>query len=388
MSRAPQPYDLVIVGASFAGLAAAKTAAMRGLKVAVLEAKPSAGHSVKTAGILFSEAAEEVDIPHALTRRVYGVRLYAPNLKHVDLFAPGSFFLTTETGRLLAWLAQEAMRAGAQILWRTAFEGAERQGDLFVFSGVNISARHILGADGAQSKVARCFGLGRNQHFLTGMEVEYDHLERADPRFLHCFLDSELAPGYLAWVAPGPSVFHAGVAAGRGRRPHLRAFLRKTEALFGFERARAVSQRMGRIPCGGIVSPWATEGVTLIGDAAGMVSPATGGGIGTAFHFGRRTAQIVADHLLHLGPPPEIALAKEMPRFWLQHATRLVLNLTAPNALLSAVLSTPPMRWFAQHVYFRERGGKGLSFADFQARLNGLERPPVPLNGGAQGNLP
>ena len=37
MSRAPQPYDLVIVGASFAGLAAARTAAIRGLKVAVLE---------------------------------------------------------------------------------------------------------------------------------------------------------------------------------------------------------------------------------------------------------------------------------------------------------------------------------------------------------------
>ena len=198
MTRAPQPYDLVIVGASFAGLAAAKTAAMSGLKVAVLEAKPSAGHRVTTAGILFKEAAEEVDIPHALTRRVYGVCLYAPNLKHVDLFAPGSFFLTTETGRLLNWLAQEAMRAGAQILWRTPFEGAERQGDRFVFSGVNISARHILGADGAQSAVAQCFGLGRNRRFLTGIEVEYDGLEKADPRFLHCFLDSKLAPGYLA----------------------------------------------------------------------------------------------------------------------------------------------------------------------------------------------
>ena len=43
MTRAPQPYDLAIIGASFAGLAAAKTAAMRGLKVAVLDAKPGAG---------------------------------------------------------------------------------------------------------------------------------------------------------------------------------------------------------------------------------------------------------------------------------------------------------------------------------------------------------
>ncbi len=388
MAHAPQPYDLVIVGASFAGLAAAKTAAMCGLRVAVLEAKPSAGRGVKTAGILFKEAAEEVDIPHALTRRVYGVRLYAPNLKHVDLFGPGSFFLTIETGRLLNWLAQEAMRAGAHILWRTPFEGALRRDGVFTFSGVNISARHILGADGAKSAVARCFGLGRNQRFMTAIEVEYDGLEKADPRFLHCFLDSGLAPGYLGWVAPGPSVFHAGVAAGPGRRPHLRAFLRKTEGIFGFEGACAVTRRMGRIPCGGLVKPWATEGVTLIGDAAGMVSPATGGGIGTAFRFGRRTAQVLADHLLHLGPPPEIALAKELPRFWRQQMMRLALDLAPPNALLSAVLSTPPMRRFAQYVYFRERGGKGLSFADFQARLNGLERPPVPLNGGAPGNLP
>jgi digeranylgeranylglycerophospholipid reductase len=387
MTRAPQPYDLVIVGASFAGLAAAKTAAMRGLRVAVLEEKPSAGDHVRTTGILFKEAAEEVDLPHNLTRRVYGVRLYAPNLKHFDLFAPGSFFLTTETGRLLNWFAQEATRAGAQILYRTPFQGAERRGGVFVFSGVNISARHIVGADGARSAVARCFGLGLNQRFMTAIEVEFQGLEQADPRFLHCFLDSKLAPGHMAWVAPGPSVFHAGLAAGPGRRPHLRSFLRKTETIFGFSGAKIAARRMGRIPCGGLVRPWAADGVTLVGDAAGMVSPATGGGIGYAIHYGRRAAHVVADHLLHLGPPPEVALASESPRFRLMHATRLALDLAPPNALISATLGTAPMRWFAQHVYFRERGGKGVSFRDFQARLNGLETPSIPMNSAGPPNL-
>ena len=89
MTDAARPYDLVIVGASFAGLVAARTAAMRGLSVAVLEAKPEAGHRVATTGILVKEAAEEIDIPHGLTRRVHGVRLYAPNHQHIDLFAPG-----------------------------------------------------------------------------------------------------------------------------------------------------------------------------------------------------------------------------------------------------------------------------------------------------------
>ena len=202
MAHAPQPYDLVIVGASFAGLAAAKTAAMCGLRVAVLEAKPSAGRGVKTAGILFKEAAEEVDIPHALTRRVYGVRLYAPNLKHVDLFGPGSFFLTIETGRLLNWLAQEAMRAGAHILWRTPFEGALRRDGVFTFSGVNISARHILGADGAKSAVARCFGLGRNQRFMTAIEVEMTASKRPIRAFFIAFSIPASRPVIWAGLLP------------------------------------------------------------------------------------------------------------------------------------------------------------------------------------------
>ena len=59
MSRAHAPFDLIIVGASFAGLVAARTAAMRGLEVAVIDAKPEAGHRVATTGILVKEAAEE-----------------------------------------------------------------------------------------------------------------------------------------------------------------------------------------------------------------------------------------------------------------------------------------------------------------------------------------
>jgi digeranylgeranylglycerophospholipid reductase len=93
--------DLLIVGASFAGLVAARTAAMRGVDVVVLEAKPDAGAGVATTVTLVKQAAEEIDLPHELTRRVHGVRLYAPSLEQIDLFSPGSFFLTTDTASLL-----------------------------------------------------------------------------------------------------------------------------------------------------------------------------------------------------------------------------------------------------------------------------------------------
>lgn len=369
MQETVRPYDLVIVGASFAGLVAARTAAMRGLSVAVLDAKPEAGHRVATTGILVKEAADEIDIPHALTRRVHGVRLYAPNHQSIDLFAPGYFFLTTDTANVLRWLASEAMRAGAKILYRARFEGASREGGVFRFHGLNIAARYILGADGARSAVARAFGLGRNTRFLTGIEVEYEGLSRADPRFLHCFLDSKLAPGYLGWVAPGPSVTQAGLAVGPGRRPDLKRFLAATEPIFGYAEARAVERRSGRIPAGGLVSPWSADGVMLVGDAAGQVSPATGGGIKLAFELGRRSAQLIADHLQDMGAPPPVALASELPAFTAKKLMRAALDMAPPNPLIDLALTLPPMRWLAQHVYFHRRGGKGLSFAEFEARM-------------------
>lgn len=362
-------FDLVVVGASFAGLVAARTAAMRGLKVAVLEAKPRPGARVSTTGILVKEAAEEIDLPHDLTRRVYGVRLYAPNLTHTDLFAPGYFFLTTRTGPLLEWLAREAIRAGARLYLGVRFRGAEREAGLIHLPEPGISTRYLIGADGARSRVATCFGLGRNTRFLVGLESEHEGLAGVDPRFLHCFIDSRLAPGYLAWVAPGPAVTQVGLAVSQSATPDLAAFKNRTAHLFDYARSTIIERRSGRIPVGGIVRPFAAPGVLLVGDAAGLVSPMTGGGIRLAFHFGRRAAQAVADHLLHLGPPPEAVLAPELPGFGLKGLLRRLLELRPPNALIDLGLGTAFMRPVAQHLYFHRRGGKGMTFADFERQL-------------------
>src|SRR5215475_9508035 len=105
-------YDLAIVGASFAGLACARTAALRGLKVVVIDAKKEPGARVRTTGIIVKEAADDFDLPARLMRKVRGVRLYAPNDRALDLHAPGYFFQATDTAGVLRWMADEAARAG------------------------------------------------------------------------------------------------------------------------------------------------------------------------------------------------------------------------------------------------------------------------------------
>ncbi len=354
-------FDLVIVGGSFAGLACARTAGLRGLKVAVVDAKSEPGARVCTTGIVVKEACDDFDMPARLMRKVRGVRLYSPDGRALDLHAPGYFFQSTDTPALMRWLAGEAERAGAELLYGRRFDGALEHDRGVVLPSLGLSADFLIGADGARSRVAEFFGLGRNRRFLAGSEIECEPLD-IDGRFLHCFADSRIAPGYIAWAVPGVGMTQIGIAARRPAKPDLAQLLRRIKAICDVRAIRVTTRRSGLIPTGGVVHPLGRGRVMLIGDAAGMVSPVTGGGIHTALRFGRRAAQLVSDYLNDRGPLPAKALAREVPRFRAKLAMRALLDLAPPNILINAALMTQPMRALAQRIYFHSRGGDAQSF--------------------------
>jgi flavin-dependent dehydrogenase len=94
----------------------------------------------------------------------------------------------------------------------------------------------------------------------------------------------------------------------------------------------------------------------LIGDAAGHVSPLTGGGIVQTLRLGRRTAQLAADWINAGGEHPALALALEAPRFRTKLWLRRMLDIAPPNWVWNLALGTAPFRAFAQTIYFHQRG--------------------------------
>lgn len=360
-------FDLVIVGGSFAGLACARTASLRGLKVAVLDAKDEPGAKLRTTGIVVKEASDDFDLPANLMRKVRGTRLYAPSGKALELSAPGYFFQATDTAGVLRWMAAEAERAGTRLMFGARFAGAHDEKGSVQLPDHGLSARYLIGADGARSRVAASFGLGRNRRFLTGLEIECEELRGIDRRYLHCFADSKIAPGYIGWIVPGHGVTQIGTAARLGRKPNLKLLVDRAKDLFGISDLRILERRSGLIPCGGPVGTIGRGRVLLVGDAAGMVSPVTGGGIHTALRYGRRAAQLVSDYLEDRGPHPAQALNAEIPHYRTKLALRRALDLAPPNATIEALLFTPPMRALAQRLYFHRRGGDRESFEAWSA---------------------
>jgi flavin-dependent dehydrogenase len=312
------------------------------LRTLVWERKRDAGEAVRTTGLLVKEAADDLDPPMELTRKIHGVRLYGPSLASVDLEAPGYYFLATDTPALLRSLAGRAESAGAEVRWGEAFRGERR-------------APILVGADGPRSRVARRAGLGLNRRFLTGVEAELEGVQGVDDR-LHVFLDSALAPGYIGWVVPGVGITQVGLASIRPGGPPLDAFIQRVSTLFDVSVARRVGTRGGLIPIGGTVRPFASRDVVLVGDAAGVVSPLTAGGIHTALGSGRTAGIAIASHLSDGGPAPDDALRGAYPRFTTKRAMRAALDLRPPNVLLDLVLGSPRFRALARTVFFHHRG--------------------------------
>jgi flavin-dependent dehydrogenase len=122
----------------------------------------------------------------------------------------------------------------------------------------------------------------------------------------------------------------------------------------------------------------------LIGDAAGMVSPVTGGGIHTALHFGRRAAQLVSDYLGDRGPHPLAVLRREAPRYRAKRALRRLLDTAPSNPLINAFLMTAPAKALAQRLYFHSRSESVESFDAWTKEFergefeNTAARPPGP----------
>lgn len=371
--------DLLIVGASFSGLACARQAALAGLSVTVLEKKAQAGDKLHTTGILVKEVVDQVrwlqEVPQHLIRQIEGVRLYAPNMRMLDLQAPGYFFWATETPGLLNWMTQEVRSLGVQILTSTLFETAQRtveggwrvpvlqNAGALTAPHMEIEARYLIGADGPTSRVARALGLSKNTEFLFGMEREYAMAE-LDPGFLHCFIDHQLATGYIGWALATQGYSQIGLAK---RLPSQRHGMHKAGALH-FEQflekispvvkvqSEFMAVRAGMIPCGGTLRHIGCPGAMLIGDAAGTVSPVTAGGIRTALVYGEKAGVAVADYLHGKAQDPAGWLVRQYPGYRSKRFLRWGYDRWQSDWLFNQLLSTSLFRRFAEQIYFHRKG--------------------------------
>jgi flavin-dependent dehydrogenase len=244
----------------------------------------------------------------------------------------------------------------------------ERNGEEF-----EVRTKVLVGGDGANSKVAKDLQLDENKEFIVGVEEIYQGVPMlVEPR-LHCFLDAETAPGYLAWVTNDGEDFHIGVGGyypGENPREALEKFKNKIIGkIVNLENAKLIEKRGGRIPVGGVLRRIANDRGLLIGDAAGAVSPLTAGGLDPAMRLSKYAAEVIWERLNTDNPEVlmnysgEAFRARFVSRLWMRRIIATFTNQTLLE-IGCAFLRLPLIKNFAKHVFF----GRG-SFPDLEFKI-------------------
>jgi len=299
-------WDVLVVGAGFAGLMAGWELARLGKSVLVIDKKRDIGTTGTTGGI----ARRWLDIlglelpRRTIASDVVGVEIHAPDRTCFRAEFPNVVGYITHPDRVLEWLAEEARKAGAEVLLGAEFTEFGDSGSVVARKSageeVTYHAKHVVGADGVMSRVGRLAGLCPP---LPRSDVHIGYERRVllpdyDDRVMRAYLGPYAPLGY-GWAVPaggGVVKVGIGVSLSVGRvRWYYSSFLRDYPDFVGY----TLSEGGGLISTARYIEkPVTKKGdvwISLIGDAARLCDPASGGGIHFAWISARALAKAIVE---------------------------------------------------------------------------------------------
>ena len=289
-------YDVIIVGAGPVGGRAATLLSQQGLKVLMLEEHKEIGRPFQCAGLVTPSAMDAVEAYDTVLQEVDGALIHGPRGTLVPVGTEGTLrTYVVCRKRFDQFVVQQGMEAGAT-LWLDSIPLDAQPSDTGVDVVVRkegeeqtLSCKLLIGADGAHSWTRRTFKMGRMKELMIGFQTEVVGYEGRD-RWLEMYSGSAIAPGFFAWVIPSGFGTHRIGLWSTADRLNGRSIESCYQDLIDhplwkdrFANISEIARYCGPVPSGMVKHPVKNR-VMLLGDAAGMAKPTTGGGLGPGFH--------------------------------------------------------------------------------------------------------
>jgi len=328
-------FDVIVVGASVAGLRSAEQLAKRGLKVLCLDRKQEVGNPKQCGEGLglghFNRLGIKPKKEWAVAPMT-GAMLYAPSGKKLDIEFGKVVGYVLERRGFEKYLARKAAKAGAKIQFRSNVVDIKREK-----GGVKLTvkdlfegeyfAKLIFACDGPTSVIANKMGLPISikaedldsgiQYEMTG--IDFEHEDR-----IHLWFGSDVAPRGYVWIFPkgkGNANVGIGIGAhvGKSALHYLDKWIAERPEI---SKGSIIEVNSGIIPVGGLLKKMTADNLMVVGDAAHQVNPIHGGGIGLAMEAADMAAE-VAEKAFKKGDYSNASLEEYNSIWWEKSGNKL-----------------------------------------------------------------
>ena len=283
-------WDVAVIGAGPAGLAAASAAAAAGARTIVFERAEHPRYKTCGGGLIGASLAAVGQEVHWPARDRIDTATFT-----LDGQRP---FTRQHTEPILAMVLREefddalrlrAVGLGATLRQRCTVRAIEAEADgarVRLADGTTVSAQVVVGADGSSGVSARHVGVEFSQVDL-GLEVEVKATAGVQRQWRgRVLLDWGQLPGSYGWVFPKDDRLTVGVIAARGQGSGTKEYLRAFTDRLKLGSCEVIRDSGHLTRCRTSGSDLRKGRVLVAGDAAGLLEPWTREGISFALRSG------------------------------------------------------------------------------------------------------
>jgi digeranylgeranylglycerophospholipid reductase len=289
-------YDAIIIGAGPAGSFTAKEIAEKGFKVLLIDMKKEIGKPVQCAEAITEYAFENVGLKTQkkwVKQKINGIKILLPKNK---CFYSTVNCLSIDRFLFDKYLAELAVSAGSELKLKTCMKKIKKENKKYIIDTNNkiYKTKIVVGADGFLSKTAKILGLLKHQEYINAYEYKFNKkdIDFHTNNWL-CMTMDEIFHGGYGWVFPRGDEYNVGVGSIDAKLTLLNNYCKS----LGFDINKKKSFIAGKLPYFFDIKKRVIPGAIIVGDAAAMTNPVTGGGIHSAMYSGKIAGQLAAESL-------------------------------------------------------------------------------------------